>query len=68
MSAKLIMKQKIVELAFKIKKPKYKYKYYEECFGYHLSEYLLETRILMFKFIEIFNYGVYQYDIELGWK
>ena len=62
------MIQKIVKFAFQIKKPKYRYEYYEECFGYHLSEYLLETKIIIFNFIEIFNYGNYEYHIDLRWK
>lgn len=62
------MIKKIVKIIFKFKKPKYVYRYTEECWGTHVdSEYMLKTRILFLNFIEEYSYGNYKYEIELRW-
>ena len=55
----------IVLLAFKIKKPECKYQYWEECFGWCVSEQLLETKILFLSFTETYTYGAEEYHIGL---
>lgn len=60
------MKEKIVKTMFKLKKPTYIYRYTEECWGTPVdSQYLLESKILCFKFRETYFYGQYIYSIKV---
>lgn len=60
------MKEKIVKAMFKVKKPIYIYDRKDKVFGSIMrTNYLLETKILCFKFRETFCCGRYFYSIRV---